>query len=105
MFLAALSQTIVATAMPRIITTWADSTATRGLRAYRSRSRSWGFFMIGSVQTYEPNDDPTHRVCAIQGIGGGIIMTTSFVAIADLFPPEERGKFQGLIGLVAWPRL
>ncbi|MCY4612324.1 MAG: MFS transporter [Nitrospira sp.] len=27
-------------------------------------------------------------------------MTTSLVAIADLFPPQDRGKFQGLIGLV-----
>ena len=37
---------------------------------------------------------------AIQGLGGGIIMTTSLVAIADLFPPQDRGKFQGLIALV-----
>jgi len=37
---------------------------------------------------------------AVQGIGGGIIMTCSYVAIADLFPPEERGKFHGLIGAV-----
>jgi EmrB/QacA subfamily drug resistance transporter len=34
---------------------------------------------------------------AIQGLGGGVIMALSFVAIADLFPPDERGKFQGLI--------
>ena len=37
---------------------------------------------------------------AIQGVGGGIIMTCSYVAIADLFRPRERGKFHGLIGAV-----
>ena len=37
---------------------------------------------------------------AIQGLGGGVIMANSFVSIADLFPPEERGKFQGFIGVV-----
>ena len=58
-------------------------------------------FMIGSVPT-GMSQTMTQLIAfrAIQGIGGGIIMTTSFVAIADLFPPEERGKFQGLIGLV-----
>ena len=32
---------------------------------------------------------------AVQGIGGGVIVITSMVAIADLFPPAQRGKFQG----------
>lgn len=39
---------------------------------------------------------------AIQGIGGGIIMSNSIVALADLFSPEERGKAQGLLGAVVF---
>ncbi len=37
---------------------------------------------------------------AIQGIGGGTVMISSLVAVADLFPPEKRGRFQGLIAVV-----
>ena len=37
---------------------------------------------------------------AIQGLGGGVIMVNSFTAIADLFPPETRGKYQGFLGVV-----
>ena len=36
----------------------------------------------------------------IQGAGAGCVIAASFVAIADLFPPEERGRYQGLLGLV-----
>ena len=123
MFLAALSQTIVATAMPRIITdlggfdryTWASTAylvaSAVAVPIVGRLSDLYGrriflllgitVFMIGSVPT-GMSQTMTQLIAfrAIQGIGGGIIMTTSFVAIADLFPPEERGKFQGLIGLV-----
>jgi EmrB/QacA subfamily drug resistance transporter len=37
---------------------------------------------------------------AIQGIGGGIIMANAFTIIGDLFTPRERGKWQGLFGAV-----
>ena len=37
---------------------------------------------------------------AIQGIGGGTIMAYGFLVTADLFPPEVRGRYQGLISLV-----
>jgi EmrB/QacA subfamily drug resistance transporter len=36
----------------------------------------------------------------IQGFGGGFIMSTAFTAVGDLFPPRERGKWQGLMGAV-----
>ena len=39
---------------------------------------------------------------AIQGIGGGIVMSNCIIAIADLFAPEERGKAQGLVGAVVF---
>jgi EmrB/QacA subfamily drug resistance transporter len=37
---------------------------------------------------------------AIQGIGGGAIMANAFAIIGDLFPPSERGKWQGMFGAV-----
>ena len=36
----------------------------------------------------------------IQGFGGGMIMSTAFTAVADLFSPRERGRWQGLMGAV-----
>jgi EmrB/QacA subfamily drug resistance transporter len=37
---------------------------------------------------------------ALQGIGGGIITANAFTIVGDLFVPRERGKWQGLIGAV-----
>ncbi len=37
---------------------------------------------------------------ALQGIGGGIITASVFTIVGDLFTPKERGKWQGLIGAV-----
>lgn len=37
---------------------------------------------------------------ALQGIGGGIITANAFTIVGDLFAPRERGKWQGLIGAV-----
>ena len=123
MLLAALSQTIVATAMPRIITdlggfdryTWASTAylvaSAVAVPIVGRLSDFYGrriffllgiaIFMLGSVPT-GLSQTMTQLIAfrAIQGIGGGIIMTTSLVAIADLFPPQERGKFQGLVALV-----
>ncbi|SDD71275.1 drug resistance transporter, EmrB/QacA subfamily [Paenibacillus sp. UNCCL117] len=37
---------------------------------------------------------------AIQGIGGGAMMPITFAIVFDIFPPEKRGKMQGLFGAV-----
>ena len=37
---------------------------------------------------------------AIQGIGGAGLFAMAFIIIADLFPPAERGKYQGFVGAV-----
>lgn len=37
---------------------------------------------------------------ALQGIGGGIITANAFTIVGDLFTPKERGKWQGFIGAV-----
>ncbi|WP_137789932.1 MDR family MFS transporter [Bacillus sp. E(2018)] len=36
----------------------------------------------------------------VQGFGGGMIMSTAFTAVGDLFPPRERGKWQGIMSSV-----
>ncbi len=33
----------------------------------------------------------------IQGLGGGIITTSVFTIVADLFPPQLRGKYMGIV--------
>ena len=123
MFLASLDQTVVATAMPRIIAdlggfdrfTWvttaylvASTTAVPIVgRLTDIHGRKIFYvagiivFLIGSVlagMSQTMNQLIAFR--AIQGLGGGVIMVNSFTAIADLFPPETRGKYQGFIGVV-----
>lgn len=34
----------------------------------------------------------------IQGFGAGMIMSTAFTSVGDLFSPRERGRWQGLMG-------
>ena len=122
-FLAALSQTVVATAMPRIIAdiggfdryAWAITSylvcATIAYPIVGRLSDLYGrrrfllpgmaIFIVGSALVGASSSMAELVLFrAIQGIGGGIIMTCSYVAIADLFPPEERGKYHGLIGAV-----
>ncbi|WP_124727398.1 MDR family MFS transporter [Staphylospora marina] len=37
---------------------------------------------------------------AVQGIGGGALMPIAFTIVFDIFPPEKRGKMTGLLGAV-----
>lgn len=34
----------------------------------------------------------------VQGFGGGMIMSTAFTSVGDLFSPRERGRWQGMMG-------
>ena len=36
----------------------------------------------------------------LQGIGGGVMIVSSMAIIGDIFPPAERGRWQGVIGIV-----
>ena len=123
LFLSALDQTIVATAMPRIIAdlggfdrfTWvttaylvASTTAVPIVgRLTDIHGRKIFYvagiivFLIGSVLAgMSQTMDQLIAFRAVQGLGGGVIMVNSFTAIADLFPPETRGKYQGFVGVV-----
>ncbi len=123
LFLSSLDQTVVATAMPRIIAdlggfdrfTWvttaylvASTTAVPIVgRLTDIHGRKIFYvagiivFLIGSVLAgFSQTMNQLIAFRAVQGLGGGIIMVNSFTAIADLFPPETRGKYQGFIGVV-----
>jgi EmrB/QacA subfamily drug resistance transporter len=123
MLLSALDQTIVGVAMPRIITdlggfsqyTWATSiymiTSAITVPIVGKLSDMYGrkiFYIIGIsiFATFSLACGLSHSMTelivfrGIQGIGGGIMMTNAFTVIADIFPPEKRGKFQGLLSSV-----
>ncbi|WP_170312150.1 MDR family MFS transporter [Paenibacillus sacheonensis] len=58
-------------------------------------------FMLGSVLCgTAQNMEQLIIYRAIQGIGGGAIMPIVFTIIFDLFPAEKRGKMMGLFGAV-----
>jgi len=120
MFLASLDQTIVATAIPRIMAdldgfdrvTWVSSAyivaSTSVVLITGAVSdvygRKWLFvggisiFLIGSVLAASSQSMNALIIFrGIQGLGGGMIMALSFVTIGDLFPPAERAKYQGII--------
>ena len=123
MFLGALSQTVVATTMPLIIAdlggfdryTWAATsymvTATLAFPIVGRLSDIYGrrlflllglaIFAVGSI-LLGFSESMTQVVIyrAVQGIGGGAVMTCCYVSVADLFRPTERGKFHGLLSAV-----
>ncbi len=55
-----------------------------------------GSFLSGSSSTIEQL--VLYR--ALQGIGGGIITANAFTIVGDLFAARERGRWQGMIGAV-----
>ncbi|RCX22517.1 EmrB/QacA subfamily drug resistance transporter [Fontibacillus phaseoli] len=120
MFFAAINQTITSTAMPRIISildgmdyyTWTINiyllTSTIATVLVGKLSDMFGrkpfvligilLFMAGAFLTGTSNDVfqfITYR--GIQGIGAGIIQSTAFTAVGDLFAPRERGKWMGFM--------
>ncbi len=120
MLLSALDQTIVSTAMPKILTdlkgftelSWvvaayliAQAVAvpiTSKLSDIYGRKVLFFFnviiFLIGSVLCgISPSMTWLIAARALQGVGGGGLAAGAFTIIADIFPPRERGKWTGLI--------
>jgi EmrB/QacA subfamily drug resistance transporter len=123
MFLAALDQTIVATALPTIVGDLGGANhlswvVTAYLLASTATTPLWGklgdmfgrktvfqvsivIFLIGSVlcgQAHSMIELITFR--GLQGLGGGGLMVLSMAIIGDVVPPRDRGKYQGVIGAV-----
>ncbi len=121
MLLASLDQTIVGTAMPRIITdlqgfdryAWVTTayllTSTVMVPIYGKLSDIFGrkpifligvvLFLIGSAlsgASQTMNQLIAFR--AFQGLGAAALMPIAIAVIGDLFTPRERGKWQGLTG-------
>ncbi|MDN5275106.1 MAG: putative Drug resistance transporter, EmrB/QacA subfamily [Candidatus Saccharibacteria bacterium] len=123
LFLVALDQTIISTALGRIVEefnaytslTWVVTayliTTTITTPIAGKFSDLFGrrlilmigvaIFSIGSLLSgMSGNIDQLIIFRALQGIGGGIITANAFTIIGDLFAARERGKWQGLIGAV-----
>ncbi len=121
MLLASLDQTIVSTAMPRVIAdlqgfdryTWVSTayllTSTVMVPIYGKLSDLFGrkpiflfgvvVFLLGSMlsgASQSMNQLIAFR--ALQGIGAGALMPIAIAIVGDLFTPRERGKWQGLTG-------
>ena len=122
-FLAALDQTVVGTALPKIITdlggndlyTWAFTayllTSTISGPLYGKLSDLFGrrpiflfgigIFMAGSLLA-GLSQEMWQLIGArgIQGLGSGALFPIALAVIGDLFAPSERGRYQGLFGAV-----
>jgi EmrB/QacA subfamily drug resistance transporter len=120
MFLGSLDQTVVGTALPRIIAdlsgfshyTWVTTayiiTSAVAIPITGKLTDMYGrkvFYIIGlSIFILASllsglSTSMTQLIIyrGIQGIGAGIMMANAFTVIGDLFPPADRGKYQGYI--------
>ena len=123
MFLAALDQSIVGVALPRITSdlggldklSWV---VTAYLLTSTAATPLWGkisdllgrrpifqsaivVFLVGSIIcALAPNIEVMIAGRAIQGLGGGGLMSLALAVIGDVIPPRERGKYQGFFGAV-----
>jgi len=58
-------------------------------------------FLVGSIGSgLSPDMISLILFRTIQGIGGGILMTVSFIMVAELFPIWLRGKYMGILASV-----
>src|SRR3974390_2065081 len=123
MFLGALDQTIVATALPTIgrhfgnlddlswVVTAYLLTGTASTPLYGKLSdihgrrvlmlTAIGIFVAGSIAcALAPSMLALVFGRALQGLGGGGLMALAQTIIADIVSPRERGRYQGYIGAV-----
>lgn len=120
MLLASLDQTIVGTALPRIVAelggldhyAWVVTAyllaSTVSIPIYGKLSDIYGrrTFFIGGMIIFlagsalaGTSQNMTQLIMyrGIQGLGAGALMPIAMAIIGDVFPPAERGKWQGLI--------
>src|SRR3954463_3954436 len=123
MLLAALDQTIVATALPTVVAdlggaghqAWVVTSYLLASTVVTAIVGKLGdllgrktvfiaavlFFMVGSVLCGLAGSLPVLVAArALQGIGGGAIMVTATAVIGEVIPLRERGRYQGALGAV-----
>src|SRR4051794_21294924 len=123
LLLAALDQTIVATALPTIVAdlgglehlAWVTSAyllaQTVVTPLYGKLGDLYGrkrvlqsavvLFLAGSVLCgLAASMDELIAFRAVQGLGGGGLIVLTQAVIGDVVPPRERGRYQGLFGAV-----
>ena len=123
MFLAALDQTIVSTALPTIVgdlgglnhLSWVVTSyllaSTASTPLYGKLGDMYGrkpvflaailIFLAGSMLAgLSQSMGQLIAFRALQGAGAGGLMVGAQAIIADIVPPRERGKYMGLIGSV-----
>jgi EmrB/QacA subfamily drug resistance transporter len=121
LFLGALDQTVVGTALPKIVTSlggndlyvWVVTiyllTSTITVPFYGKLSDLYGrkpmliigisLFLIGSALSgLSQTMWQLILFRGIQGVGAGALFPIALAVIGDLFTPAERGKYQGLFG-------
>lgn len=122
LLLAALDQTIVATAGPAIqkdlhvapsVYPWLTSAylvaSTVMVPIYGKLSDIYGrkpilltgigIFLLGSLLCGISGATPALLAArAVQGTGSAALFTSAFAVVADIFAPAERGKYQGIFG-------
>jgi EmrB/QacA subfamily drug resistance transporter len=123
LFLSALDQNVVGTALPRIVTdlggsglyTWVVTsyllTSTITVPVYGKLSDIYGrkpllligvsVFLIGSILCGQ-SQNMTELILfrGLQGLGAGALFPISLAVIGDMFTARERGRYQGLFGAV-----
>src|SRR5438270_10786684 len=121
--LGALDQTVVGPALPKIIGdlngfdqyAWVVTayllTSTISVPIFGKLSdiygRKWFYvggtvvFLLGSILS-GVSQDITQLILfrGLQGLGAGIIFASAFAIVADVIPPRDRGKWQGVFGSV-----
>src|SRR5690606_29122558 len=123
MLLGAVDQTVVGTAMPQIIAdlhglqhyAWVFTAymlaSTVSVPIYGKLSDIYGrrgFFLLGMILFLAGSalsgmsQTMTQLILfrGLQGLGAGAMLPIAIAIIGDVFPPSERGKWQGLMGAV-----
>ena len=119
LFVAAIGQTVVATALPSIVADLGDLdllswvftsyllTSTIVVLVAGKLGDQFGrkplfllaivFFSAGSAASGVSQSMTQLLIFrAVQGVGGGMLFATSFAVVGDLYAPLERGRIQGL---------
>lgn len=123
MFLAALDQTVVATALPTIVGDFHRSdllswVITAYLLASTATTPLWGkagdlygrkrvfqlaiviFLIASALCGLSQNMYELIGFRGLQGVGGGGLISLAFAIVGDVIPPRERGRYQGYFTVV-----